>query len=91
MKLPGQLDVAFVGFLQSHVELLVVVGPHGVDPVVVAGTEVRRAELGDGGEHLLDVVEGLRRHPGPSHGLGHQLKQRPLVVAGLAPQYFTKY
>ena len=85
MKLPGQLDVAFVRLLQGDVELFVVVGPHGVDPVVVAGPEVGRAEVGDGGEHLLDVVEGLGRHPGPGHGLRHQLEQRPLVITGVAP------
>ena len=85
LELPGQLDVTFVGLLQGDVQLLVVVGPHGVDPVVVAGRQVCRAELGDGGEHLLDVVQGLGRHPGPRHGLGHQLEQRPLVMAGVAP------
>ena len=85
MKLPGQLDVAFVRLLQGDVELFVVVCPHGVDPVVVAGPEIGRAEVGDGGEHLLDVVEGLGRHPGPGHGLRHQLEQRPLVMTGLAP------
>ena len=87
LKLPGELDVTFVWLLQSHVELFVVVGPHGVDPVVVAGSQVGGAELGDGGVHLLDVVEGLGRHPGPRHGLGHQLEQRPLVMAGRAPQH----
>ena len=90
VKLPGQLDVTLVWLLQGHVELLVVVGPHGVDPVVVADSQVCRAQLGDGGEHLLDVVQGLRRHPGPRHGLRHQLEQRPLVMAGVAPQHQTK-
>ena len=85
LKLSGELDVAFVWFLQGHVELFVVVGPHGVDPVVVAGSQVGRAELGDGGVHLLDVVQGLGRHPGPRRGLRHQLEQRPLVMASVAP------
>ena len=87
MKLHGQLDVTFIWLLQGHVKLLVVVGPHRVDPVVVPGSQVVCGELGDGGVHLLDVVEGLGRHAGPRHGLRHQLEQRPLVMASVAPQH----
>ena len=61
--------------------MLVVLNP----PIVVARLEVGGGELGDGGVHLLDVVQSLGGHPGLGRGLGHELVHRPLLLTRIAP------
>ena len=51
----------------------------------MARLQVGGGELGDGGVHLLDVVQRLGRHPGLGRGLGHELVHRPLLLTGVAP------